>query len=159
MSRHKDMQGALHQYRLVTGKKDVDMRDVARFAVDKLGMKLPVPVDPLDRLAREMSRAAREETRYDKGTGRSYRVNHMFIDDRGQRLWLDIDDGAPRHKMVASLSLRREQAVGDAYHLQLDADHWNSSNPSEESIQIELDFTPDVEERKAIDDGKEDAAE
>lgn len=155
MSRDKDMQRALHHYRQVTGIKDANMRDVAKFAVEKLKMKLPEPKDPYDRLAAEFSRAAREETRVDERTRRPYRVNHMFIDNSGQRLWLDIDDEAPRAKMHASLQLRREQTIGDAYHMELDADHWNAEHPSEEKIQLDLNLTPDVAERKALDDDAE----
>jgi hypothetical protein len=34
--------------------------------------------------------------------------------------------------------------------LTLDADHWNSIHSTEEPIQIPLDFTEDVNERKAV---------
>jgi hypothetical protein len=158
MSQHKDMQKAVHHYRQVHHVNDVDMRDVARYAVEKLGMKLPEPKDPLERLASEFSKAAREENRYDKGTGRPYRVNHMYIDANGQRLWLDIDGDAPRGKMLKSLTLRREQVIGDAYHMELDADHWNAAHAGDEPLQLVLDFTADVAERKAIDGDDDDKA-
>jgi hypothetical protein len=38
--------------------------------------------------------------------------------------------------------------VGDAYHLTLDADHWNGIHPKEEPITLPLDFTDDVKWRK-----------
>ena len=50
--------------------------------------------------------------------------------------------------MQKCLVQRREQMVGDALQLTLDADHWNSVNPSEAPIQMPLDFGPDVEWRK-----------
>jgi len=159
MSQHRDMQKALDHYRMVHNVNDVDMREVARYAVEKLGMELPKPKDPLDRLASEFAKAAREQMRYDRGTGRPYRVNHMFINADGQRLWLDIDGEAPRGKMLKSLTLRREQVIGDAYHLELDADHWNADHAAEPPIQMVLDFTADVAERKAIDGDDDKAAE
>lgn len=159
MSRHRDMQKAMHHYRQVHGVNDVDMREVARYAVEKLGMKMPEPKDPLDRLANEFSKAAREETRVDKGTGRPYRVNHMYMDENGQRLWLDIDGVAPRGKMVKSITLRREQSAGDIYSMVLDLDHWNGDHDSEQPIQVEMDFTPDIAERKAMDDDDDQAAQ
>lgn len=152
MSKTKDMQRALRYYREQTGIDDVNMEDVARFAHEKLGMPLPLPTSPIEKMAREFSRAARAETRYDKATGRPYRVNHMFTNDTGQRLWLDIDGEAPRHKMDLSLTLRRNQIVDDAYHLDADQEHWNTIHPEEEPIQKSFDFTEDVAERKAQDE-------
>jgi hypothetical protein len=57
--------------------------------------------------------------------------------------------------MFKSLQMRREQMVGDAVQLDLDAEHWNRVNPGEAPIQIALDFTLDVAWRKAApDDGE-----
>lgn len=158
MSRSKDLQRALHHYREVTGIKDVDMAAVTKFAVDRLGMELPKPVDPLERLEREFARAAREETRHDHSSGRPYRANHMFIDSNGQRLWLDVDDVAPRAKMLTALQLRREQMVGDAWQLSNDAEHWNAIHPRENPIQLVLDFSADVAEREAMSESDEKVA-
>jgi hypothetical protein len=152
----QDMQRAIHHYRQVTGKTEVDMNEVAKFVVEKLGWQLPQPVDPMDRLARELARAAREETRTDSETGRPYRVNHAIpTTENGQTrfVWGDIDK-LPRARAHKAFQHRREQMVGDATMLVYDADHWNSFNPREEPIQIELDFGMDVNLRKlASDDG------
>jgi hypothetical protein len=145
------MQKFIRYYKDQTGIKEVDMHEVARFA-EKNGWTMPEPVRPIDRLAREFTQAAREEVRYDKKTGRPYRANHAFKDQKKAGaeqtyLWIDIDE-APRPSMLKSLVLRREQMVGDAYHLTLDQDHWNSIHPDEEEIQLPLDFTDDVNWRK-----------
>ncbi len=58
-------------------------------------------------------------------------------------LWLHID-GAQYSQTLASLMLRREQMVGDAVGLTLDAEHWNRVHPVENPIQIELDLKPNV---------------
>jgi hypothetical protein len=63
-------------------------------------------------------------------------------------LWLDIDDYAPRPKMIKSLVNRREQMVGDGLQLTLDQDHWNSIHPDEEPINLPMDLTDDIGWRK-----------
>lgn len=157
MSKHHDMQSILRQYRDETGVTDVDMRNVAQFAVDHLGWPLSQPADPIERLAKEFARAAREEIKYDQVTGKPYRVNHAIPADSGQlRLWIDIDSpNTTRSKMLRSLGIRREQMVGDGLLLSYDADHWNSNHPDQEPIQIELDFTDDVAWRKNSPDEDE----
>ena len=147
-SRTKEMQSIIRLYKIRTGETEIDMRKVAEFAVKELKMELPDPVDPFDILAKKFSVAAREETRTDKVTGRSYRANHAIPKEGTQiSLWIDIDE-APRNLMQKSLVKRRDQIIGDALQLNLDLEHWNSINPYEEPIEIPLDFTEDVEERK-----------
>lgn len=153
MSRRNEMQRVIKQYKHETGAKEVDMHDVARWMTAR-GWPLPPPVDPIDRLAKELSKAAREEVRYSNTSGRPYRANHVYPTMQGGKqlmLWVDIDE-ATRPQMHRSLNLRREQMVGDAVQLSFDAEHWNSIHPSEEPIEIELDFAPDVEWRKNSDD-------
>lgn len=149
MSKLRDMQGIIRHFKEVTGKREVDMREVAAWAV-KRGMKLPKPVDPLDRLAEQFSRAAREETKRDPRTGRPYRVNHAVTHLQTKfTFWIDIDE-APRKYMQKSLVQRREQTIGDIVQLTFDAEHWNNAHPAEDPIVIETDFTPDVEWRKNV---------
>lgn len=147
MTKHQYFQRVMRQYRDDTGKREIDMKEVARWAV-RNGMDLPDPESPFDRIAKEFARAAREEIRRDKKTGQPYRANHAFTDPNGQgSLWIDIDE-APRPYMHKSLLQRREQMVGDGLQLSLDMDHWNSINPGDQPIELPLDFTEDVEWRK-----------
>jgi hypothetical protein len=145
-----EMQRFIRFYKEQTGKKQVEMREVAKLAVLN-GWPLPEPVDPYDRLTKQFTDAAREEIRYDKKTGKPYRANHAVPRHQSggahQYDWIDIDE-APRKPMMKSLVLRRDQMVGDAYHLTLDADHWNSIHSDEEPITLPLDFTDDVNWRK-----------
>ena len=144
----QEMQSFIRHYKQVTGIKEWDMHEVAKMA-SKMGWELPVPVTPIEMLAKAFSKAAREETRMDKQTGLPYRVNHAFkTDSKGNAtLWVDIDE-APRHCIVKSATNRREQVVGDLVQLTLDLDHWNSVNPKEEPIKVILDFQEDVDWRK-----------
>ena len=148
-AKHVEMQGIIRLYKQQTGQSEVDMREVALYA-SSIGWPLPKPVDPIDRLATQFTKAARVETRKDEKTGRAYRVNHAISTDQGDRqlyLWIDIDH-APRAPMLKSLVNRREQMVGDGLQLTLDADHWNSIHPDEQPIVLPMDFTDDVEWRK-----------
>jgi len=111
---------------------------------------LPRPADPLDRLAKEFSDAARQEIKYDNKTGKPYRVNHAILQKQGNtqlHLWIDIDE-APRKNMLKSLIMRREQMVGDGLQISYDQDHWNSIHPNEEQINLPMDFTDDIMRRK-----------
>lgn len=149
MSKSTDIQALKGLYRRETGIKEVDTHEFARWAVSR-GYPLPAPIDPIDRLAKEFAAALREETRTDPETGQPYRVNHMYVVSRGDdqlRLWVDIDE-APRGPMHASLTMRREQIVGDNTQLTFDAEHWNRVNPDAEPITIELDYSLDVELRR-----------
>lgn len=145
----QERQRFLHYYREQTGKKEVDMHDVARLA-DKMGWALPVPPEPLDLLAKQFSDAAREEINYDKKTKRPYRVNlaitKRLANGRQQALWIETDE-APRHNMVKALTLYREQMVGEAVIATNTAEHWNNINPKEQALLFETDFTDDVEWR------------
>lgn len=142
------MQGIIRLYKQATGASEVDMHEVAAFAVNRYHMALPKPADPLDLLASQFSQAAREEIRHEKGTGKPYRANHAVPTPNGQGyFWIDIDE-APRKPMQRSLINRREQIVGDALQLSFDAEHWNTIHPNEAPIIVPLDFSDDVEERK-----------
>jgi len=127
MTKHQEMQAIMRRYRDETGESDIDMRHVAQFAADR-GWPLAQPMDPIELLAKEFARAAREEIKHDQATGKPYRVNHAIPAETGQlRLWIDIDNPkTTRNKMVKSLGIRREQMVGDGLQLSYDADHWNS---------------------------------
>ncbi len=158
-TKRKQMQNLIRYYKDKTGKTEVDMKEVARFAAS-MGWKLPTPKDPLDRLAEEFTQAARDEIRHDQTTGKPYRANHAVPVTQGKvqyHLWIDIDE-APRKLIYKSLVMRREQMVGDGVQLTLDAHHWNNINPEKEPIQIPLDFTEDVEWRLNAPDEKEEAA-
>ncbi len=150
------MQRLIRHYKEQTGKKEVDLHEVAKWAVDN-GWPLPAPTNPLDLLAKEFARAAREEIRRDKQTGKPYRANHAITQPQGNQqltFWVDIDE-APRKIILKSLNQRREQMVGDGLQLTFDADHWNSIHPDEEPIVVQMDFTDDIEWRKNAPDDDE----
>ncbi|MGN6363354.1 hypothetical protein [Asticcacaulis taihuensis] len=158
MAGKKQLQKIIALYRVKTGETELDPKKIADFAL-KNGVELPKPKDPMELLAQEISVAAREDLRVDEATRRTYRAYHSLpiqhADGQTSFVFVDIED-ATRPQMHRSLNRRREQMVGDAVHLIYDADRWNSQHPDLEPIQIELDFSYDVEWRKASESVDED---
>jgi hypothetical protein len=152
MSKRQDMQRFIRHYKDETGEREIDMRKVAQHA-KRMGWKMPTPPSDIDLLAKQFTEAAHEERKYDKKTGRPYRVYHA-IPVTGQPSlfnYVDIDE-ANRPQMHKSSVIRREQMVSDGLNLVLDLDHWHSINPHEEPIDLPMDLTLDIEIRKAADD-------
>jgi hypothetical protein len=147
--KHKEMQFIIRDWKKATRNIEIDMHKVAEYASQR-GWPIPPAISGLERLAKEFSQAAREETRQDEKTGRHYRVYHAFTPDGGGQgvLWIDIDE-APRKIMVKSTVMRREQVIGDMVQLYLDLEHWNNKHPSEKPIVLVTDVTEDINERLA----------
>ena len=159
-TKHKEMQFIIREWIKSTGKTEIDMHEDAEYAMAVHSWPPPAPISPAERLAKEFSEAAREETRQDGKTGQPYRVYHAVKQDgAGQGVfWVDIDN-APRKHMVKSAFARREQVIGDMVQLTLDLAHWNRVNPKEQPIVAQTDLTPDVNERLASAGGSADDAE
>ncbi|MGC9966228.1 MAG: hypothetical protein ABSE08_12550 [Syntrophobacteraceae bacterium] len=146
-------------YKEQTGKTEVDYSEVAKFAHEKMKLKLPTPPSPLALLTKEFTQTAREELRHDPQTGEPYRANHHILVRQGStqlHLWIDIDE-ATRKNMIKSLYFRREQMIGDGLQLTYDKDHWNRVHPDEQPIDIIMDFTEDIQERKNAPDERKKA--
>jgi hypothetical protein len=75
-NKHKEMQFIIREWIKATGKNEIDMKAVALYAITEKGWPAPAPITPEERLAKEFSQAAREETREDSQTGQHYRVYH-----------------------------------------------------------------------------------
>lgn len=83
--------------------------------------------------------------------GRRYRVNHAVrVTRRGMQytMWAMLQT-APRAHMQKAFTQRREQVVGDLVQLATDVEVYNEMHGDAEPIQLILDFTHDVEERRA----------
>ena len=157
MSKVTDRQKLIRMYRLETGNAELDMREVARFALAR-GYPMPKPRDPLEMLAEQFKEAARQEVRKDDGSGHPYRAYHAVpaFDEKGQGVffWVDIDDPDTTHSnMRKSMVRRREQMVDDGVQLTLDLEHWNSKRSEQEHITFPMDLEPDIAWRmSAMDD-------
>lgn len=158
-TKNQRLQNITKLYRQRTGNESVDMHEVAKFAAE-MGYQLPKPKTAIERLAEQLSAAAREEVRRDNVTGRPYRANLavvQWVNGAQLTLWHDIDV-APRRIAHKAFVQRREQMVGDALQLTLDINHWNRVHEYEDPIVMPLDFTDDVEWRLNAPDADSKAA-
>jgi hypothetical protein len=145
----EQFQRAWHLYEKHSGHLPASAREAATWAVQRGLIQLP-DVDPYDVLADDMARALREEYATDK-KGRRYRVNHAVrITRRGVQytMWAMLQT-APREHIQKAFIQRREQVVGDLVQLATDVEVYNDMSKNAEPIQLILDFTADVEERRA----------
>lgn len=153
-------QNFIRYCRDLTGKKEISMKEVASIAA-RMGWRIPTPPDPLDLLAKQFSEAAGEETRQDKKTKRTYKANLAITqgspDGTQTALWFDIDQDAPRHRMMKGLTQYREQMVGEAVIGTNTADHWNRLHPNQPPLPFETDLTLDVQIRLNAPDDDEKA--
>jgi hypothetical protein len=139
---HQQLQAIFAQYEAEVSADPADLKVVGAWAL-KNGLWSPRPSDVQARFAEEMAEALREEYRTD-AAGRRYRAK-VAVRNRQGSLWADIDL-APRAHVEKAVGQRRKQIVGDCWQLRMDADHYNDAHPTEEPIQLILDFTEDVEE-------------
>lgn len=140
----------------VGGDGLIDPHEVAAWAY-RNGLHKPNLKTVIDAIAADISQVFREEYRTDE-LGQRYRAKHAVRSKQGNKtmsLWADIDDTrAPREHFVRSFAQRRQQIVGDCFQLKTDVDVYNAKDPSQQPIQIPLDFTYDVEELQLPFKGK-----
>ena len=144
----KQLQWVWHRYEAEHGSVPATAREAAAWGISKGMIEMP-EVDPLDKLASDMSMALREEYATDKD-GRRYRVNHAVRVTKGgvqYTFWAIMKD-APREHMQKALIQRREQIVGDCVQLSTDVDAYNALHKEQTPIQMIFDFREDIEERK-----------
>ena len=149
----KDLAKCIDLFKNKTRRQEFEMWEVAEFALAQ-GVEAPDPPTRRDLMEKMLTRAARQQHRVDPVTGRTYRANHRIPKQGGGKgsIWFDLDNPPSREKVKTSLTLRREQVVSDLVAIENDKDRYNVTNPYEEPIQIELDFTFDVELRRNVDD-------
>ena len=146
MSYNEQLQRIFQVYEQEGNPTPVAMRDVAAWAITRKLWE-PRPIDVIDILAEDMSRALREEYRTDR-KGRRYRAKHAVRITRGGvqlTLWADMDRSSREHMQMA-FAQRRQNIVGDCLHLKTDVDAYNDKNASQPPLQLILDFTQDVAE-------------
>lgn len=139
----QQMQDIFKRYQNEVSVDPVDLKQVGAWATAS-GLWAPRPVDVLSRFATDMADSLREEYRRDK-SGRRYRAKLAVTVGRQGSLWGDIDT-SPRAHVVKNFGQRRKQVVGDCVQMRLDRDHYATAHPDEEQIEIEFNFSDDVEE-------------
>lgn len=149
MARYKEqLQYVWRKYEAEHGSVPATAREAVSWGVRQGMIDLP-EVDPLDKLASDMSTALREEYAEDK-EGRRYRVNHAVRVSKGgvqYTFWAIMKD-APREHMQKAFIQRREQIVGDCVQLNTDVEAYNGIHTEQRPIQMLFDFRDDIDERK-----------
>ncbi len=147
-SYNEQLQRIWHEYEKEKGFLPATSRDACAWGVARGMIEMP-EVDPVDELAKDMSRALREEYGTDR-YGRRYRKNHAVRVTKGGvqiTMWA-IMGNAPLEHMRKAFVQRRQQIVGDCVQLDTDVRVYNDLNPDQEEIQIPFDFNDDVEENR-----------
>jgi len=145
---NEQLQRVWHKYKAEYGVEPATSREAAAWGVSNGMIDVP-EVDPLDKLASDMSKALREEYAIDK-EGRRFRVNHAVRVSKGgvqYTFWAIMKD-APREHMQKAFIQRREQIVGDCVQLNTDVEAYNGFNEDQQPLQMMFDFRDDIEERK-----------
>jgi hypothetical protein len=149
-TKNEKMRQFVRWYKHEFKKTAVSMAEVAQEAI-KRGWKLPPPISPEERFAKQFANAEREEIRYDKETREPYRGNlaltQRFKDGTQQSLWVDTDE-ANRSQMRQALHKYREQMIGEAVIGTNTAEHWNRIHPEQQPLPFPTDFAEEVEWRK-----------
>ena len=125
-------------------------RALAAWAISN-GLWQPQRAALLSQCADQISRALREEYITDP-QGRRVRTKHPARVERDGKqlvLWDDIRTASRSHMRVAFQS-RRQQIVGDCHQLKIDVDSFNDNRSPLEPIQMNFNFTRDLEELEAV---------
>lgn len=153
MAKYKEqLQQIWRKYESEHGAVPATAREAVAWGVSRGMIEMP-EVDPLDKLASDMSDALREEYATDS-EGRRYRVNHAVRVTKGgvqYTFWAIMRD-APKEHMQKAFIQRREQIVGDCVQLNTDVEAYNALHADERPIQMLFDFRDDIEERKFLGD-------
>lgn len=143
----KVLRALMDEYAKETGKQAVNAYKVAQWALEN-GKYKPSPSDARKKLAREMSRAAREDYTEDEN-GKPVRVRHAYrvtLGDEQLTFWVKVED-ATRNQMHLSAQQRRRGILKDCEQLDRDVTHYNEKYNPGESIQLTFDFTEDMVEK------------
>lgn len=149
MATYKEtLQRVWRMYEAEHGQLPATPRDAVQWGVSK-GMIEAPEVDPLAKLAQDMSSALREEYATDTA-GRRYRVNHAVRVTKGgvQYTFWAVMAHAPREHMQKAFVQRREQVVDDCVQLATDVEAYNAMKPDQPAIPMLFDFRDDVAERR-----------
>lgn len=147
---NEQLQEVWHSYAREHGHEPATSRDAVHWGVLR-GMIVVPTVDPLARLAEDMSAALREEFATDS-QGRRYRVNHAVRVLKlgvNYTFWAIMKD-APRSHMQTAFTQRRDQIVGDVVQLATDIDAYNAMNSDEPPLQMSFNFGLDLAERRCL---------
>lgn len=138
----------IDQYVEETGQTTIDLRLVAAWAISK-DLWRPQPEDKIKRLARDLSRAARQDyiTDDDDKPVRHKQCYKIKQGDVQLTFWVNIED-ATREQMRNATQWRRNGVLADCIQLDRDVRHYNKHFNTDEPIAVEFDLSDDVAEKR-----------
>ena len=146
------LQGIVVQYRETGQEWPATAKMIAGWALTN-GLYQPSRKSVMDLLARDLSRAMREEYITDP-QGRQVRRLHprRVLGEMQQPTfeWDDITTAPPDH-MHMSFQQRRQMILGDCSQLKTDVDSYNENYNSGAPIPMSYDFSEDLEEMQFSD--------
>lgn len=143
---------AWDEWETITGNEANDPDEFIEWAVKN--NRLQTPLEDVRKLhRRRLSDALRQVHRTDE-EGTTYRAKQCvtILENGKQRtLVFDVDkNGTPQLRQKANKQ-RRDAIANDVYSAMSDVTHINYAYPNDPSVQFELNFTEDYEERKALE--------
>ncbi len=144
---NKQVLQIIEKYVAKTGNHDWQMIDVARWAIAH-DEWTPPRYDPARHLARDLSRAARQEYLEDEN-GEPVRRKHRYsyrVGDRYQTTWFNIESTTPE-KVRLSLQQRRRGVAADVFQAERDLRYYNKNFNPGDPIQISWNIDIDIAEK------------
>jgi hypothetical protein len=144
----REMLYLIEEYKRTFGVEEIDATSVAAWAYSERRWQL-VPSDPVQILARQLSRALRQEY-YKDPQNREVRKNHHLSleheDGTHIDLWVDHRTAKPE-QMRLSFQQRRQGILADCKQEKIDFDSYIDNNPYGAKLpQMDFDFNKDLEE-------------
>jgi len=143
----KKMQELVHEYMRIHDVVEVELEQVARWAVDT-GRYQRQPQGIVQQCKRELGQAVRAEY-YTDPQGRDVRKMHpvRVKDPDGEQMviWADIQFAKPNHMRV-SFQQRRLGILADCKQHKTDVDSYNDNNEYHVQLLFDYDFNTDLEE-------------
>jgi hypothetical protein len=136
-------QDIINSYLTETKKVEIDMNEVADWAIKEGLWDKPFRNNARKECARSLAQAARDEY-YTDPQGRRVRTKHAARNEQGW-LWADIKS-APANHMRLSLQQRRQSIVGDCKQLKTDLDSYNDNNIHGAQILMDFNINEDLHE-------------
>jgi hypothetical protein len=142
----KDKLRLIDEYEKSTGDKSGNLMLVAHWA-HKEGKFPPPAYNPVKLIAKSLATACRQD--YIDTEKGPVRRRHAYIPkgDPNQKTfsWFKIEDATPE-KMKLSSQGRRNGTLLDLLQLVRDLDYYNDNYNPGDPIEVDPDFTPDIEE-------------
>jgi len=142
------MRRFINSYVAETGETTVDLRLVAEWAIRK-GLWEPPKINAIRHLARDLSRAARQDYIEDEN-GEPVRRMHAYTvkcGDQQMTFWVGIESGTP-HQIRLSAQQRRNGILLDCFQLERDVRYYNNHHNPGDPVPCCLNFEPDIAEKR-----------